>query len=344
MRLATVLQPAPDVRAALERALELERMGIDRIGVSEAYGLDAVSLLGYLAARTEHVELIAQILPVYSRTPTLVAMTAAGLDAVSDGRFVLGLGASGPQVVEGWHGVRYDAPLGRTREVIEICRKVWARDTVVHAGRHYSIPLGDGGTGLGKSLKLIAHPTRARIPIYLAALGQRNVQMAASVADGWIPFVFVPERADQVWGEALRRGLRERPDTLATLQVSAGGPFALTNDPGQLRDRGRARLALYVGGMGSATVNFYNQVARRYGFEREATEVQERYLRGDKRGAEAALPAALVEGTSLIGDEAYLRDRLQAHAAAGVTVLQVDPIGPTPAQDLARLRELVEGL
>jgi F420-dependent oxidoreductase-like protein len=343
LRLATTVEPGGDVRHALDRAAALESAGVDVIGVPELYGTDAVSLLGYLAAKTQHAQLAAWILPIYSRTPTLIAMTAAGLDEVSGGRFVLGLGASGPQVIEGWHGVRYDAPIARTREIIEICRAVWRRERLEHQGRYYQIPLAPNvGTGLGKPLKLISHPVRSEIPIYLAALGQKNVELAAEIADGWVPFLYIPELADRVWGDALARGHRLRAADLPPLQIAAGGPFAFTDAPVALRDQGRKRLALYLGGMGSEHVNFYNQVAQRYGFEEQAAQVQRRFLAGDRSGAEAAVPAELAEGTSLIGDEAYIRDRLQAFSEAGVTILQVDPIGPHPLEDLRTLRGLLE--
>jgi F420-dependent oxidoreductase-like protein len=346
--LATVLPLGPSMRRAIDAAAALEVAGIDTIGVPEAYGVDAVSLLGYLAGRTERVKIAAGILPIYSRTPTLIAMTAAGLDEVSDGRFILGLGASGPQVVEGWHGVAYDAPLGRTREIVEICRAVWSRDRLVHQGKHYQIPLPEGvGTGLGKPLKLIASPLRSRIPIHLAALGDKNIALTAEIADGWLPFMFVPERAEAVWGDALARGRERRAADLGPLDISAGGPFAITgsaDEARRLRELGRPRLALYIGGMGSAGANFYNDVARRYGFTDAAREVQRRYLSGDKPGAEQAVPAELVEGTSLIGDESYLRDRLQAYAAAGVTTVQITPVGADPVAEIRRLRELVEDL
>lgn len=310
--------------------------------MTEAYGTDAVSLLGYLAAVTERVTLAAQILPIFSRTPALLAMAAAGLDDVSDGRFILGLGASGPQVVEGWHGVPYDAPLQRTREVIEICRAVWRRERLIHDGPRYRIPLPpDQGTGLGKPLKLIHHPVRERIPVFLAALGERNVELTAELADGWIPFLYIPELAGRVWGDALERGGRRRGSEFGPLEISAGGPFAVTA-PGPLRARGRDRIALYVGGMGAAGTNYYHRVAVRYGFRAEADAIQRSYLAGDTAAAAAAVPAGLLEGTSLIGDRHYLRDRLHAYAAAGVTVLQVDPVGEDPVRDLARLRELID--
>jgi len=345
LKLSTVLPLGPDVAALLRRAIALEEAGLDYIGVPEAYGIDCVSLLGYLAARTSTVGLVSGIMPIYSRTPTLIAMTAAGLDEVSQGRFELGLGVSGPQVVEGWHGVRYDRPLGRTREVIEICRSVWRRERLIHQGISYQIPVPEGeGTGLGKPLKLIVAPRRDRIPIHLAALGERNVALAAELADGWIPYLYVPELADLVWGEALAAGSARRPADLGPLQIFAGGPFALGSDVEPLRQQARPRLALYIGGMGARGANCYNDVVRRYGFSAQAAEIQDYYLAGDRAAAEAAVPEELLAGTSLIGDEAYVRDRLQAYAATGVTTLQIDPIGPDPLADVRRLRELIESL
>jgi F420-dependent oxidoreductase-like protein len=309
--------------------------------VPEAYGFDAVSALGFLAALTERVELMSGILPVYSRTPALLAMTAAGLDAVSHGRFSLGLGVSGPQVVEGWHGVAYDAPLGRSREVMEICRSVWRREPLAHAGTSYAVPLPpDRGSGLGKPLRLMHRPLRSRIPIYLAALGPRNVELAARSAEGWIPHLYVPERADLVWGEPLRRGASVRDPDLAPLEIVAGGSMAIGGDVGSLRDLERPHLALYVGGMGAKGANFYHQVVSAYGWGREADAVQDLYLAGRRDDAAAALPADLLEATTLIGDEAYLRDRLAAFVDQGVTVLHVTPIGPDPVGDLARLAAL----
>jgi F420-dependent oxidoreductase-like protein len=345
MKLSAFVTLGSNPQSALDQAVALEDAGLDVIGVAEAYGLDAVSMLGYLAARTSRVELMSQILPIYTRTPTLTAMTAAGVDFVSGGRFILGLGASGPQVVEGFHGVPYDAPLGRTREIVEISRKVWRRERVEHAGKHYALPLpADRGTGLGKPLKLITHPVRDRIPVYLAALGDKNVELAAEIAEGWIPFLYVPERAHLVWGESLARGNAKRDAALGPLQVTAGGPLAIGDDVTALRDRARPHIALYVGGMGARGKNFYNNVARRYGFEREAELIQDLYLDGKKDEAAAAVPEALLEGTSLIGDEGYVRDRLRAYADAGVTMLQIEPIGPDPLGDVRRLRELVDDL
>ncbi len=307
---------------------DLESAGLDIAAVAEVYTFDAVSQLGYLAAVTERVELLSAIFPIYSRTPALTAMTAAGLDFVSGGRFTLGLGASGPQVIEGWHGVPYDAPLQRTREVVEICRQVWRRERLDHQGKKYSVPLpADQGTGLGKPLKLINTPVRDRIPVMLAALGPKNVEMAAEIAEAWEPIFFMPERAQSVWGDALAAGKAKRDPELGELQVITGVPVAIGDnlDEGVL-DLVRPGLALYIGGMGARGKNFYNDLAVRYGFEAEAKKIQDLYLDGKKDEAAAAVPAELVRATSLIGPESMVAERIAAFAEAGVTTLMVQPL------------------
>jgi F420-dependent oxidoreductase-like protein len=345
MKLAVMIRPLPDPRAAGELARAYEDAGVDLLTTGESYGFDAVSWLGYLAAVTDRVELSAGILSIYPRTPAMTAMTAAGLDHLSGGRFVLGLGASGPQVVEGWHAVPYDAPLARTREIIEICRRVWRRERLEHTGARYQIPLPAGqGSGLGRPLKLIDPPLRSRIPIHLASLGPANVELTAELAEGWLPFLYVPELADRVWGEPLNRGMAKRERELGPLDVVAGGPMAIGRDVIHLREHDRDHLALYVGGMGAKGKNFYNAIVARYGFEQEAEEVQDLYLEGKRGEAAARLPAALLEGTSLIGDEAYVRDRLGAYRDRGVTVLQVEPIGADPLADLRHLRSVIDDL
>jgi F420-dependent oxidoreductase-like protein len=345
LQLSAIVHLGKDTGRSLERAVALEQAGIDVIGIAEAYGVDAVSLLGYVAAKTTTAKLMSAILPLYSRTPTLVAMTAAGLDIISNGRFILGLGASGPQVIEGWHGVPYDAPIGRTRETIEICRSVWKRERVEYSGKYFTLPLPpEQGTGLGKPLKLITHPLRDDIPVFLAALGEKNVELTAEVAQGWIPFLFIPELADQVWGDAIARGAEKRDASLGTMQIVAGAPLAIGSDTDHLRDTERPHIALYVGGMGARGKNFYNDVAARYGFEAEAKEIQDLYLSGKREEAEAAVPQAMIDGMSLIGDEASIKDRLAAYVDAGVTMLQIEPVGPDPIADVRRLRELVESI
>src|SRR5581483_3334537 len=223
MRLGMMLSYAGGFTQTAAELAEYEAEGLDIVMVPEAYSFDAVSQLGFLAARTSRVRLASGIMQLYSRTPTLIAMTAAGLDYVSDGRFCLGLGASGPQVIEGFHGVPYDAPLGRTREVVEICRQVWRRERVQHVGKHYQVPLpADRGTGLGKPLQLINHPVRERIPISIAALGPKNVELTAEIAEGWQPAFFYPDKAHLVWGEALAAGAARRDPALGPLDVMVG--------------------------------------------------------------------------------------------------------------------------
>lgn len=329
MRIGMALNYSGGFAETAAEAADLERAGLDIAFVPEAYSFDAVSQLGYLAAKTSTMELASGILQIYTRTPTLTAMTAAGLDFVSDGRFVLGLGASGPQVVEGFHGVKYDAPLARTREVIEICRKVWRREKVVHDGKKYQIPLpADQGTGLGKPLKLINHPVRETIPIVLAALGPKNVELAAEVANGWQPLFFHPEKAHIAWGDALAAGRAKRDPSLGELDVYAGPALAICDEtevPFYL-DLVRPHLALYIGGMGARGKNFYNELACRYGYEAEAARIQDLYLDGKKEEAAAAVPDELVRSVSLIGPAGYVAERVEAFREAGATTLTVVPM------------------
>jgi F420-dependent oxidoreductase-like protein len=314
---------------------ELESAGLDLATVAEVYTFDAVSQLGYLAAVTERVELMSGIFPIYSRTPALTAMTAAGLDFVSDGRFTLGLGASGPQVVEGWHGVPYDAPLQRTREVVEICRQVWRRERLVHEGPKYTVPLpAEQGTGLGKPLKLINTPVRDRIPVMLAALGPKNVELAVEIAEAWEPIFFMPERAASVWGDALAAGRAKRDPALGDLQIVVGVPVAIGDDVEPMLDRVRPQLALYIGGMGARGKNFYNDLARRYGYEDEARTIQDLYLDGRKDEAAAVVPEELVRAVSLVGPESHVAERVAAFREAGVTTLMLQPLDESPESRL----------
>lgn len=337
---ATIGVRGADVDGFAAHARRLEDAGVEHLWAGEAYTADAVSTLGFLAAVTDRAHIGSSILPLYSRTPTLLAMTAVGLDRLSKGRFVLGIGASGPQVVEGFHGVPYDRPLARTREIIEVCRKVWRREVVEHRGDRYRIPLPDGaGTGLGKALKLVDHPVRDRIPVYVAALGVRNVALAAELAEGWLPLHFWPERAGDLWGDALAAGRAERAADLPPLEIVAGGLLAIGDDVDHLRDAARPGLALYFGGMGARDRNFYNDVLRGYGFGREADEIQDLYLGGRKKEAAALVPDELVAGVSLVGSERFVRERVEAFAASGVTVLNVQPVGPEGLRDVERLAD-----
>jgi F420-dependent oxidoreductase-like protein len=339
MRLSTRLTYGDGFLNAVERVVQMEERGLDVVWVAEAYGHDAVSRLGYLAARTQRVELASGILPIYSRTPALLAQTAAGLDELSNGRAILGLGASGPQVIEGWHGVPYEKPVQRTREIIEICRMVWRREELRYDGRAITLPLpAERGTGLGKPLKILSHPLRARIPIYLASMGDRSVELTGELAEGWLPIFFVPEQADAIWGQALRRGFAKRSEDLGPLEIAAGGTLAIGEGLEHLRDLERPHLALYIGGMGAREKNFYNDLIRLYGYEAEARQIQELYLSGKKQEAAASVPAKLLEGLSLIGSEGYVRDRIAAFKAAGVTLLDIQPIGPNPLRDVEQVK------
>jgi F420-dependent oxidoreductase-like protein len=326
---------------------DFEAAGLDIVFVPEAYSFDAVSQLGYLAAKTRTVQIASGILNIYSRTPALLAMTAAGLDHVSDGRFVLGIGASGPQVVEGFHGVPYTAPLARTREVVEICRSVWRREQLDHQGPHYSVPLTPerGGSGLGKPLKLIKQPERERVPMLLAALGPKNVALAAELFEAWEPVFYLPEAAKSAFGDALAEGAAQRDPALGPLEIYADTKVLITENPAE-EERGlaavRAHLALYVGGMGARGKNFYNDLAGRFGFEDEARTVQDLFLAGRKTEAAAALPEALVRGVSLVGSRGRVTERVAAFAEAGVTTLNAAPIGDDHDTRLASIAALVE--
>ncbi len=338
---ATVgMRDDPDKFAA--HAKRLEDLGVDYLWTGEAYTADAVSTMGFLAAVTRTAQIGSSILPLYSRTPTLMAMTAVGLDKLSRGRFVLGLGASGPQVIEGFHGVPYDAPLARTREIIEICRSVWRRDRLVHAGANYQVPLAEGqGTGLGKALKIMDHPLRERIPIFVASLGPKNVAMTAELAEGWLPLHYWPDRAHELWRSPLEEGTAARSPDLPPLEIVAGGSLAIGDDVDALRDRDRPMLALYYGGMGAKGKNFYNDVLRRYGYEKEAEQIQDLYLCGDRKAAAALIPDELVAGMSLIGDAGFVKDRIAAYRESGVTVLNVQPVGPNGLKDIETIANWV---
>ncbi|GAB2968527.1 LLM class F420-dependent oxidoreductase [Nocardioides montaniterrae] len=344
MKLSTTLVYAGNPRESADQVVALEKAGLDRIWVAEPYGFDTPTLMGYLAAKTETVEIAAGILNVFSRTPGALLQTAAGLDNVSGGRAVIGLGASGPQVIEGFHGLPYDRPLQRTREVIELLRMGLRGERLELAGKTVTVPLPEGqGLGLGKPLKLLNKPERADVPIWVAALGDKNVTMTAEIADGWLPFLYYPEKAGEVWGEALAAGKAKRSADLKPLDIAAGGICAVGEGPETkaMLDLMRPTYALYVGGMGARDKNFYNQLACQYGFEKEAAEIQELYLSGKKKEAEAAVPLEWLEAGSLVGPESYVKERIAAFKESGVTDLQIIPAAADPAGLVAQVKEWI---
>ncbi|MGQ4600648.1 LLM class F420-dependent oxidoreductase [Nocardia sp. R6R-6] len=319
-----------------DRLAALEDDGLESVTVSEAYTFDAVSQLGFLAARTRTVELATGILPVHTRTPTLLAMTAAGLDFSSEGRFRLGLGASGPQVVDGFHGVAYDAPLERISETIDLCRTVWRREKLVHEGPKWTIPRSAGYP----PLKLIQKPVRPNIPISVAGTGPKTVRMAAAKADAWEPIFFHPGRAEDVWGADLAAGAAERASDLAPLEIVARVPVAVGPDTTVEFEKARAQLALYVGGMGSRKQNFYHDLAHRYGYGPEADRIQDAYLSGRVPEAVAAVPDEFVRETTLIGTPDEVTERLSAFQRAGLDLLTIQPMNEAPEKVTEAVRTL----
>ncbi|MBU1589248.1 MAG: LLM class F420-dependent oxidoreductase [Actinobacteria bacterium] len=331
-RLGITVDYADDFATSATEVTEFERAGIDVIAVAEAYSFDAVSRLGYLAAITERVTLLSAILPIFSRTPALIAMTAAGLDSVSGGRFELGLGSSGAQVVEGFHGVPFRRrSAGSARSSRSAARSGAARSSSTRA-RATRSPLPGG---LGKPLKLINEPVRASIPIALASITPKAVEQTAEIADGWLPLFFHPTRSRAVWGEALDAGAAKRDPALGALDVIVTVPFHVGPGAELALEGHRQRLALYVGGMGAKNANFYNDLAVRYGYEDEAARVQELYLAGEKDAAAAALPDDLVRDTALIGTEQEVQSRVDALVAAGVSTLMIAPLAPSRSGRIA---------
>lgn len=307
-------------------AKEADRLGYTVAWAAEAYGSDVPTVLAWVGAQTEQIGLGAAVMQIPARTPAMTAMTAATLDTLSGGRFRLGLGVSGPQVSEGWHGVRFEAPLGRTREYVDIVRKALRRETVSHQGRHYTLPLPDGP---GKALKLTIHPPRTDIPIYLAAVGPKNLELAGEVADGWHAIFFSPEHSgdlvESVAEGRRRAGKGTEADPLQGFDIAPAVPVVIADDVQAAADSLRAYAALYVGGMGSREQNFYNRLAVRMGFEEAATKVQDLYLARQHRDAAAAVPFEFIDATALIGPPERIRDRLQRYADAGVGTLSVAP-------------------
>lgn len=341
MKLSQMLQYDGNPRAAADAVAKLEKAGLDTVWIAEAYGFDSPTLMGYLAAKTETIEIGSAILNIYSRTPALLAQTAAGLDNVSGGRAILGLGASGPQVIEGWHGLPYEKPLGRTREVVDIVRMALRREKLEHDGI-IKLPLPQGqGTGLGKPLKMLTKPERAEVPIWIASLGPKNVEGTAEYADGWLPHLYAPELADKVWGESLRKGKEKRPAELGELQVAAGGIAAIGDDVKGMLDFVRPMFALYIGGMGAKGKNFYNDLVRQYGYEDEAAKIQDLYLEGKKDEAAALVPDELLEMCNLVGPESYVKERIEAFRESGVTHLNVIPATEDPVATTAQLKEWI---
>ncbi|MCZ7531655.1 MAG: LLM class F420-dependent oxidoreductase [Acidimicrobiia bacterium] len=328
---------------AIATAQHAERLGFDSAWTAEAYGTDAVTPLTWLMAHTERIKLGPAIMQMPARTPAMTAMTAATLDGMSAGRFVLGLGLSGPQVVEGWHGQPYGKPLGKTREYVDIVRTILRREgPLEHHGDHYDIPYrGADATGLGKALKMIVHPRRADIPIYLAAIGPKNVELTAEIGDGLLPIFFSPYRFDEAYGSALRAGFEKAGGgkSLESFDVAPTVAVVVGDDAEQLANFIRPMIALYVGGMGARGRNFYNDLACRYGFEAEAKKIQDLYLEGKKQEAAAAVPFELIDEVSLLGPRERIADRIDAWKESGVGTLIVG--GGGQAEALEILAELV---
>ncbi|MEM9038322.1 MAG: LLM class F420-dependent oxidoreductase [Actinomycetota bacterium] len=348
MKLSMMINYSGDFHADVQKVVELEKAGLDVVWVPEAYSFDAVSQMGYLAAKTETIEIGSAIMNVFSRTATCMAQTAAGLDFVSGGRFILGLGASGPQVIEGFHGVPYEKPMPRIRDYINVCRMTLKRERVVYDGPTVQVPLPEGqGTGLGKPLKIINHPVREDLPIFWASLMGLSVTATAQHADGWLPIFFDPEKFHNVWGDEIKKGTAERDADLGPLQISAGGMVAIGDDlvgekASQILDFSRPSVALYVGGMGARDKNFYNTIMQKYGYVDEAIEIQDLYLDGKKDEAAAVVPEEMLANTNLIGPKSLVKERIAAYKEAGVTHLSVNPVGADPVSTIEELKTLID--
>lgn len=331
---------------SLEEQVALAQLGdelaLDSVWVSEAWGQDAVSVLGHLAAKTERIALGAGLMQIPARQPAATAMAAVSLDVLSGGRFRLGLGLSGPQVSEGWYGVAFDRPLRRTREYVEIVRKALAREPLEHHGREFELPLA-GGMGLGKPLKLLARPVQPQIPIYLGAVGPKAVEQTGEIADGWLPFMLNPREPDPLL-DPLRRGLAKAGRDAAELDIAAAVPVAVDDDIDRARDAVRPWLAFYLGAMGAREKNFYVDLAEAQGFGRSAREVQERMLSGDRMGAAAALSPELIDAMAVATSLGALEERLSAYADIGVTTLAAVPCGDDKLALVNRLATLRDPL
>ncbi|MFE9459984.1 LLM class F420-dependent oxidoreductase [Streptomyces californicus] len=322
-------------------AQEADRLGYDVCWAAEAYGSDAPTVLTWVAARTESIDVGSAIMQIPARQPTMTAMTAATLDSLSGGRFRLGLGVSGPQVSEGWYGVKFDKPLARTREYVEIVRKAMTRERVSYEGAHWTLPLPGGP---GKPIKLTVHPQREHIPLYIAAIGPKNLEQTGEIADGALLIFPSAEHLEETAIQPLRAGREKAGRTMEGFDVSPTLPLAVGDDVTGLADMFRPYTALYVGGMGSRKQNFYNQLAQRMGYEKEAAEIQDKYLDGDKAGAAAAVPHRLIDQTALLGPVERIAERMQAYAAAGVTTLNLAPAGFTLEERITALRAGTDAL
>jgi F420-dependent oxidoreductase-like protein len=322
-------QPGTSPLDLIALAQEAERLGYDSAWAAEAWGTDAVTVLSWLAATTTTLKVGSAIMQIPGRTPANTAMTAATLDLLSGGRFLLGLGTSGPQVVEGWHGEPWGKPLAKTREYVEIVRSALRREVLEHHGREYEIPYsGNGATGLGKPLKLMLRPLRSAIPIYLAAISPKSVELAFEIADGWLPIFFSPERAREVFAiEQARDGF----------EIAASVPVLATDDVESGRDALKQYYALYIGGMGARGTNFYNDLAARYGYEDAARTVQDLFLDGKQRDAAAAVPDAFVDEVALVGPKERIADRLGAWRESGVTTMLVSTRDERSLRTIAEL-------
>jgi len=315
---------------ALEMTQRAEALGFDSVWVPEAWGTDAISLLGALAARTERIRLGTGIVNVFSRTPTLLGQTAATLDLISNGRFILGLGTSGHQVISGWHGMRFDRPLQRMRETVEIVRRVLRQERLRFEGEIFT---------LNQGLKLLARPVRPTVPIFLATLTPAGLRLTGEVADGWIPTLFSPDHLD-LFRPELEAGARAAGRSLDSLEIAPYVPVLIDDDRSAARDAIRPWVALYVGGMGSRAKNFYNEVVQRYGFKEEARDIQELYLTGKKLEAIRRVPDTLVDAITIVGPHNYVRERIEAWSSAGVTLLLASVQGKTQADRLRTLQIL----
>lgn len=316
-----------------------DELGFAVVWAAEAYGSDAATILAWVAAHTERIDVGSAVFQIPARTPAMTAMTAATLDTLSGGRFRLGLGVSGPQVSEGWHGVAFADPIGRTREYVEIVRMALARERVSYAGRHYRLPLPGGP---GKALKLIVHPVRAQLPVYLASIGPKNLELTGEIADGWLPVFFSPEHSAESLAQ-IQSG-RERAGRSGAFDICPTVPVVVGNDISVCAEPVRGYAALYVGGMGSRERNFYNALAHRMGFGQAAAEIQERYLARDYAGAAAAVPIEFLDQTSLLGPPERIAARLRDYASAGVTTLTVSPFAASLSERETTLRVLAEAL